>query len=225
MSSRFRLLGPRFLAAALLMLGSSAVQAGPVQATLDSLGAGTNLFIHYEAPGSNTFQDWHVFAGQYHMHLAGGPEFNSFCVDLNHTVTVGQSFQVSVQPNMTGVMAGGEVAYLYQKYGVATLSNNVMAAALQIALWKLSVDGNGSLTSGNFQYLGADAVAAAATTFLTEAATHTAGGNWLDASASGDGRNRGQSVMVPTPEPATVVLLGLGLTGVAGWRRWRRQMV
>jgi hypothetical protein len=212
--------------AVLLLAGPAAQQglAGPVTVTLDSHGAGGWLFVRYEAPDTSTFQPLLVFAGQYQMHLAGGPSFNSFCVDLAHDVSVGQTYLATVRPTTADLTAGGGIAYLYEHYGTSTLSSDVTAAALQLALWKLSIDGGGPLTSGHFQYLGGGEVARQATQFLAEAASHTAVGSWLDASASGGASNRGQSVLAPGPEPATAVLLGLGLAGLAGSRLRRRRL-
>jgi hypothetical protein len=224
---------PRFLAAVVLLLGSSAAGeclAAPVQAQLDSLGAGAALTIHYEAPGSATFKDLNVFAGQYQMHVNYGPgfaqhgsEFNSFCVDLNHTVVVGQKYLANQRLTSDGLNAGGMIAYLYDKYGVSTMSDNAKAAALQLAIWKLVVDGGGDLTTGKFQYLSHDVYFGLATAYLNQAKSHTATAGWLDAAASGDGINRGQSTLQPVPEPASAMLFGIGLTGLVSWRRLRRR--
>jgi hypothetical protein len=208
-----------------LLLGGTAAPAlaAPVSVSLDSLGAGTNLFIHYESPGSSTFHDWYVFAGQYHVSINNGTPFNSFCVDLDHTVQVGQTFMANVMPT-SGLMGGGQVAYLYDKYGMTTMGDPTKAAALQLAFWDLTTDGGDGLSHGRFQFLGSSAIAAQVDAYLTEAKNQSHNGRWLDASASGSGQNRGQSVLSPTPEPATVALLGAGLMSLGGgwWLRRRR---
>jgi len=231
-----RFITPRFLAAMLVLLGSSAVQgvrAGPVEVHLHSLGAGSNLSISYQPIGSSTHQNWSVFAGQYHMHLHGGPgysgpvgSFNSFCVDLDHAVTVGQSYQANIRSTTDGLASGGQVAYLYKKYGEATILDNAKAAGLQLAMWDLVTDGGDGLGAGRFQFLGGGAIASWALAYLDEAKGKSELGMWLDASASGDGSGRGQSVMLPchlNPEPTSAVLLGMGLLGMAGYRFRRRK--
>ncbi len=224
MSSRFRP-GPRFAAAVLVLLGGLAVpgRAAPVTVDLDSLGAGTNLFIHYMAPGSATYSNLFVFAGQYHVNINGGADFNSFCVDLDHSVHVGQTYLANAVPT-TSLMDGGQVAYLYQKYGMGTIADPTKAAALQLAFWDLTTDGGDGLSKGRFQYLGGGTIASLANSYITEAKQHWNAGYWLDASASGTGPNRGQSVLTNTPEPTTMVLVGMGLVSAGGgwWLRRRK---
>jgi hypothetical protein len=207
-----------------VLIGLSAIlaatppaKAGPMQIELISLGAGADVTINYRN------QNWYVFAGQFYMQYLGGrkagQKFNSFCVDLDHEVYVGQKYYVDLRSTSDGLTRGPEVAYLYNKYGTKQIENSTEAAALQIALWDEVADGGKSLTSGPLQYLAKDAIANRAAEFLAEAQTHTGEGEWLDASANGSDLHRGQSVPTPVmPEPTSFVLIGSGLAGLACYR-------
>ena len=94
------------------------------------------------------------------MHVNYGPgfglhgsEFNSFCVDLDHMVSVGQVYQVTPRSTSDGLPSGGMIAFLYNKYGVNTLMDNAKAAALQLAFWDLVVDGGDGLEAGRLPCL------------------------------------------------------------------------
>jgi hypothetical protein len=160
---------------------------------------------------------------------SGGPStFDTFTFDLFHTVTVGQTYAVTRRNDLaTAFVNGSRIAYLFVTYGVADLTNNdLQAAALQLALWDLSLDnhtptafgpdGSGGFDSGDPSVFSvslganpqANQVAALTSQYLTEAVNATALGSWLD----GGG---GAANLLAVPEPATGVLLVLALGGLA----------
>lgn len=94
--------------------------------------------------------------------LNGG--FVTYCVDDMHRISFegGETFRVDPRPitaldnGTTTIPAAnaGRVAYLFNHYGNASLTN-VQAAGLQLAIWELIYDGNPTpdFTAGNFQSL------------------------------------------------------------------------
>jgi hypothetical protein len=71
---------------------------------------------------------------------ATAPDFNTFCVDLYDNVNVGDFYPAAQREASSGVISGGEIAYLYNHFGVSTFtgaSANDQASALQIAIWTL----------------------------------------------------------------------------------------
>jgi PEP-CTERM motif-containing protein len=171
--------------------------------------------------------------------------FETFCVDLFHTVTDGQDYAVNLRSDLaTAFTNGSQMAEIYDNFGASNLTANPdQAAAVQIALWDLSLnnhtpttfesDGSGNYSSGDpgiFSInLSGDADAATianqVNSYLQGAIGATTQGMWLDAAAAGDALNRGQSVLVPPtlgtpiPEPTTVILLLGGAAGLILRRR------
>src|SRR5262249_39262047 len=212
-----------------LLLAASPALAGPVSLTFDGPAAGQDLIVTYKGDAVDTF------AGQFKMHLndqpgnTPGPEFLTFCVDFDHDVTT--NYSVNLRSTADGLNNGGAVAFLYQAYGQSPLDNQ-HAAALQLAIWDESIDGGDGLSLGLFRYSGDLGLANLVATYGSAAVGHSAPGQWLDASPSGDALNRGQSVLVPStprdppppppvvaPEPTSFALLGLGGVALALWRR------
>jgi hypothetical protein len=216
-------------ASLLLLLGATPAPAGLVKTTVtfDGTANGEDVSLTYKGHPLN------VFAGQFRMHLDNqpghkpGPEFLSFCVDLNHYIT--SSYKVFVRPTADGLKNGGAISYLYQTYGEKPLDNE-HAAALQLAIWDEQVDGGDGLKKGALRFSGAPGLAALVKSYEEAALGHTASGLWLDASANGHGRDRGQSVLMSgsppkkaaVPEPTSFALLGLGGLALAAWR-WRKR--
>jgi hypothetical protein len=104
------------------------------------------------------------FTGELIISLSGPnsfatPNFFSYCVDLNNGVGLGQTFSVLPTPSLTGLPNGGEIAYLYNHYGLdnpaalglgtanaqyvvenpsnSAATKNDLGEALQEAIWKL----------------------------------------------------------------------------------------
>jgi hypothetical protein len=225
---------PRLGASLWLLLAAGPILAGPIQTTVTFEGTGNGQSVSLSYKGGTL----NVFAGQFKMHLnnqpgnTAGPQFLSFCVDLDHYIA--SNYSVYVRSTADGLSHGGVVSYLYQTYGESPL-DNVHAAALQLAIWDEVTDGGDGLGSGQFQYSGGGDLANYVASYEAAGIGHTATGFWLDASASGDSKFRGQSVLTPgtpqgiqgqpgdpaVPEPTSIAALGLGCAALAVWRRRR----
>jgi hypothetical protein len=219
--SKFSRPALRFLSAAafFLIVGlacTADVRADPIPVTLVHDGAGEVVNITKDNNGLPHPITGMVFASQFQIKAGTMPIFNSYCVDLNHSIEVGQNFLANLRSTNDGLKNGGKIAYLYNTFGLGTLGNT-QAAGLQLAIWKVLVDGGGAFNQGNFQALASASALQQANDYVAAAANHSSVANWLDGAPSGDQFNRGQSVLAPVtviPEPETYVLLGIGAAGL-----------
>ena len=56
--------------------------------------------------------------------FSGATSFNTFCVDLFDDVYVGQQYLVNPRSTNDGLTNGPQIAYLYNTYGIATISTS-----------------------------------------------------------------------------------------------------
>jgi hypothetical protein len=172
----------------------------------------------------------------------GGPlTFNTFSIDLSHTVVSGQTYTVSPRSDLaTAFVNGARMAFIFTQFGQQNLTgNSIQAAAVQLSLWDLSLnnhtptsfamDPDGSYSSGDenvFEVLlganpNASQIAALTNQYLQSSIGAVTQGAWLDASPAGTDPNRGQSLLQPVPEPASAILILTGLFAAAERRRRR----
>jgi hypothetical protein len=240
---------PRCSAKAVLLVCSILVaRATPALADTITLNAFNN-----NTPATVTFDDGAGHSGSQNTLLsqlnvtfnaAGTPiTFNTFSVDLFHTVSVGQTYAVAPRDDLATLFANGSrIAYVFQRFGLQNLTSDaIQAAAVQIALWDLSLnnhnpttfgpDADGSYSSGDENIFSvsfgsnpdASQTASLTNQYLGVSVGATTTGAWLDAAAAGPAPNRGESVLqrVPGPSSGAMIALGLGGLAVLGWRRTR----
>ena len=144
--------------------------------------------------------------------------FDTFCIDLFHDVSVGQTYAVNARTDAANAFTNGSrMAYVMENFGSLDLTNNPdQAAAVQIALWDLSLnnhnptsfsqDADGTYSSGDENVFAmnlggnpdAAHIAALVNYYLQSSIGATTQGSWLDAAAQGNYQNRGQSLLIPT---------------------------
>ena len=192
--------------------------------------------------GFNFGNPFDVTAGMMNFSIAPKPPaissaftgyWKGFCVDPS---------QVNPSPvdyNIVGVTGGTSyeaAAYLLGKNYAATTTSATMAALVQIAIWEIVFDWNAAdITAGNFKFNGIDdnnavdtpaelAEKAAVAAMVSDAYAKALSGDYTSGYylALGGNPNYGtppQDFIFKTPEPATILILGLGLVGLAAIRR------
>jgi hypothetical protein len=144
--------------------------------------------------------------------------FLTFCIDLFHTVSPDQVYPVILRNSLDPFFANGaRMTYVLDHFGASNLSGAPdQAAAVQIALWDLSLNNHNptffgpdlsgtTYSSGDPNVFSVDmgsnpdasAIASLANQFLVASEGATTSGGWLDASGAGNSPNRGQSLLIP----------------------------
>jgi hypothetical protein len=82
------------------------------------------------------------FVASYGNSDGSDTSFYTFCIDLAHTVSDDQTYAVTPRVDVaTTFTNGAQMAYVIDNFGAADLASNPdQAAAVQIALWDLSLD-------------------------------------------------------------------------------------
>jgi hypothetical protein len=117
---------------------------GPGTVTLNGFNGNVTTTVHFDngagisgTVGALTEQ----FSVAYAASGGGTVDFNTFCIDLFHTVLVGQTYDVDARGDVASAFVNGaRMAFIFETYGVGDLSSNpILGAAVQIALWDLSL--------------------------------------------------------------------------------------
>jgi RHS repeat-associated protein len=188
---------------------------GPGYLTVNGFNNNTGATVHFVLSGGanetiNTLLT--QFTATYQ-----GVTFNTFCCDLSHNVSSGQTYLVNPRADLsTAFTHGSEIADIYQTLGQVDLTNDpIEAAAIQVVIWDFIADHDPTfvqldgtqLDSGDpgifYADLGGNSasqqIADRANQILQMALGASTQGGWFDASPSGDSQNRGQSLLLPLP--------------------------
>jgi hypothetical protein len=211
------------LALAALLIGPGMGRAGSV--LLKSMNGGDTGMVTVN--GDSEYVYINQFNVTYTSAFGQRMNFGTFCIDLTHNVSVGQTYAVftgssaslhstfSNGARMSQVFdfVNGSVAINPGKsytVGGHAYNGNDYAAGIQLALWELSLNAHnptgftksgGVWSSGDpgvFHVSGINDSVGALTDYLL-GHTFPGGGDvgWLNADANGFGQNRGQSLLVP----------------------------
>jgi hypothetical protein len=235
----------RILLLTCLGLGVSVAPARAGSITLNGFNNNTPAIVTFDDGAGHSGSD-NALLAQLNMTFSGGgtpSTFNTFSVDLFHTVSTGQTYAVTPRADLaTAFVNGSRIAYVFQKFGLQDLTNHaIQAAAVQVALWDLSLnnhdpttfgmDADGTYSSGDENVFSvsfgsnpdASQIAALTAQYLGASIGAIVTGGWLDAAAAGNDANRGESALQPVPGASSGLLIILGSGGLAilGWWRTR----
>ena len=195
--------------------------AGPGTVHVDAFNNATQATVTFN-DGAGHSGSLNAFLTQFvvsYQNSNGTPvTFDTFCVDLFHTVSLGQTYAVILRNSLDPSFANGDrMRFVLDHFGTPDLTSNPdQAAAVQIALWDLSLnnhnptsfgpDGGSTYSSGDpgvFSVnMGANpdatSIASLVNQYLVASEGATTSGGWLDASGAGENPNRGQSLLLPS---------------------------
>jgi hypothetical protein len=125
----------------------------PGEATIDGLNNTSVSALISANNGTSSISSEALYLSQFNVtytsELGSSTTFEAFCIDLFHTVSSGQTYAVDAQNDLSTAYANGaEMMYIMENYGETDLSGDPeQAAAVQIALWDLSLNNQPTPTS------------------------------------------------------------------------------
>jgi len=192
---------------------------------------------------NNGASNFNGYTGQISNTLTGGPAgypstFIGYCVDLQDTYQQGETVSVNNTSALTrnGISpnTGYRVAWLYNTYA-ASVSTNVQAAALQVAIWEALYNNtlDDTFSSGWYTLGASQNMQSQAKIYIDALQTAIGNGSYLTNNATWFNANgTGQDVLGPSstpvvsqvPEPGLMSLFaGSSLSGLWMLRRKRKQ--
>lgn len=178
-----------------------------------------------------------VYAGVYNVNIEDTP-FDAFCIDFFHhappTNNTIQDYQVKDLSSVFNDTIKADINELLDKNYTETIGDSIKTAALQVALWELTIGDDYNVSTGNFYlqdtsssfYANNNEVKSQANLYLSQLSSvlgtdYTMQGN-LSLVAYTHGTYQNYLTVAPIPEPATLVLVGAGLLGTAAIRRKKK---
>ena len=207
------------------MVGSKVLGAVALCGLCAIAGAGTMTFNGVDSLSAVVTIGGTHWSGDVHTGLMDFTEsslgdIKTFCVDLDHSISGGQSWPDTMWDSSTYATTGIQLAGNLVAADYANVQTADQAVGLQLDIWKARYDGAAGATpdfsSGNFTASGMSSGAlAAANAFWADC--NTAGSSIYIRSEDGQGQD--QMTVNPVPEPASLGALLIGALGLLRRRR------
>ena len=180
--------------------------------------AGDSIVITQGVGGAN-------YGGSFNVAENGTLQFSSFCLERNEYFYPGQTYQVTsiTTGAINGGISGGNpdqldtrTAFLFNKWSTGQFAHTAANAnALQLAIWALEGEWSTALSGTALDYYKMSEAAIGSGSLYGVMVMNLWG-------PIPGGVGNAQDMLIQTPVPAAVWLLGSGLLGLIGIRRFRK---